>query len=262
VKTGEVFVLEANPRASRTVPFVAKATGIPLAKVAARVMVGATLAGLRSEGLLRVEGPGPVVPRHVSVKEAVLPFDRFPEVDSLLGPEMRSTGEVMGIDSTFGLAFAKSQMAAGNGLPDGGVVFFSLADRDKEAGLDAARAFLAIDAHEFSIAATEGTAAYLRAHGVPVATVVAKLGVTAAGGAAGDGVDAVELIRSGSVRLVVNTPSGHGSRADGGYIRRAASASRVPCLTTVAAARAAATGVADWGRHGLTVTSLQEYQQV
>ena len=124
--SSQVFVIEANPRASRTVPFVSKATGVPLAKVAARVMAGATLAELRSEGLLR-----PPVEGYVSVKEAVLPFDRFPGADSLLGPEMRSTGEVMGIDATFGLAFSKSQLAAGDNLAEGGTVFFSVADRDK-----------------------------------------------------------------------------------------------------------------------------------
>ena len=142
VKDGQAYVLEANPRASRTVPFVAKATGVPLAMVASRVMVGQTLAGLREEGLLPADMVGRVpVLDHVSVKEAVLPFDRFPGVDTLLGPEMRSTGEVMGIDITFGLAFAKSQLAAGTRLPDAGTVFLSLADRDKPAGLEVARAF-------------------------------------------------------------------------------------------------------------------------
>ena len=163
VKDGQVYVLEANPRASRTVPFVAKATGVPLAMVASRVMVGQTLADLRQEGLLRPDVVGRVpVLDHVSVKEAVLPFDRFPGVDTLLGPEMRSTGEVMGVDSTFGLAFAKSQMAAGTRLPDSGTVFLSLADRDKPAGLEVARAFSALG---FSIAATLGTAGYLRSAG-------------------------------------------------------------------------------------------------
>jgi carbamoyl-phosphate synthase large subunit len=258
VKQGDVYVLEANPRASRTVPFVAKATGIPLAKIAARVMVGATLAELRAEGMLEVDGPGPVSPAHVSVKEAVLPFDRFPDVDSLLGPEMRSTGEVMGIDRTFGLAFAKSQIAAGNRLPSGGLVFFSLADRDKEAGVSAARAFLELEGFRFSIAATAGTADYLRKHGLDVEMVVAKLGEPDEPDV--PRVDALELIRSGAVGLVVNTPRGRGPRADGGYIRRAASANRVPCITTVAAARAAAAGIAAWDRHGLTVRTLQEYQ--
>ncbi len=152
VKANQVFVIEANPRASRTVPFVAKATGVPLAKVAARVMAGATLAELRIEGLL----VAPVVGDHVAVKEAVLPFSRFPEADAVLGPEMRSTGEVMGIDLTVGLAFVKSQLAAGNRLPESGTVFLSLADRDKAAGVEAAQQFVELG---FAIAATSGTAA-------------------------------------------------------------------------------------------------------
>ncbi len=256
VKKGQVFVIEANPRASRTVPFVAKATGVPLAKVGARVLVGATLAELRLEGLLPPPaGPGALPPRHVSVKEAVLPFDRFPDVDSVLGPEMRSTGEVMGIDRTFGLAFAKSQIAAGNRLPESGVVFMSLADRDKELGGLAAAAFAELG---FSIAATEGTAAHLQAHGVEVATFVAKVGEGPVDPAHAD---AVELIEQGRIQLVVNTPRGRGPRADGAYIRRAASANGVPCLTTVAAARAAAAGIADWRRHPLRVCSLQEHHR-
>src|SRR4051794_38928925 len=169
VKSGQVFVIEANPRASRTVPFVAKATGVPLAKCAARVMAGATLAELRQEGLLHPPSDGD----HVAVKEAVLPFNRFPDADTVLGPEMRSTGEVMGIDSRFGLSFAKSQIAAGNRLPESGAVFLSLADRDKKAGLPAALRFVELG---FSLCATEGTARFLEENGVPVETVVAKVG--------------------------------------------------------------------------------------
>ena len=244
VKDHTVYVLEANPRASRTVPFVAKATGVPVAKVAARVMVGATLASLRHEGLLRPPSQG----GYVSVKEAVLPFSRFPGVDTLLGPEMRSTGEVMGVGATFGLAFAKSQIAAGTALPSEGTVFLSLADRDKASGLEAARGLVALG---FTLAATSGTAAFLEANGVAVATVVAKVGETGAA-------DAVELIASGRVQLVVNTPRGRGPRADGLHIRSTALAHQVPCLTTVAAARAAAAGMADWRRHHLSVVSLQE----
>jgi carbamoyl-phosphate synthase large subunit len=246
VKGTQVFVIEANPRASRTVPFVSKATGVPLAQAAARVMAGATIAGLRQEGLLRP----PVGGGHVSVKEAVLPFDRFPDADTLLGPEMRSTGEVMGIDLTFGLAFAKSQLAAGDRLPDGGSVFLSLADRDKAAGLRAAVRFAELG---FTIAATAGTAGYLEQHGVPVETIVAKVG------SGENGVDAVELIRSGKVKLVVNTPRGRGPRADGAHIRRAANVHQVACLTTVAAARAAAAGITDSAAHPMSVRSLQEY---
>jgi carbamoyl-phosphate synthase large subunit len=250
----QVFVIEANPRASRTVPFVAKATGVPLAKIAARVMVGATLAELRDEGVLRP----PVDGAHVSVKEAVLPFNRFPDVDTLLGPEMRSTGEVMGVDATVGLAFAKSQSAAGDRLPEKGTVFLSLADRDKAGGLLAARRFVELG---FTVVATEGTARYLEENGVPVKGVVAKVG-EGEGEGDGDGrPSAVDLIAGGEIDLVVNTPRGRGPRADGSYIRRAANTHKVPCLTTAAAALAAAGGIADWARYGLAVKSLQEYYE-
>ena len=246
VKGDEVYVIEANPRASRTVPFVAKATGVPLAKVASRVMMGATLAGLRAEGLLRERVAGD----HVAVKEAVLPFDRFPEADPVLGPEMRSTGEVMGIDMTTGLAFTKSQISAGGALPDSGTVFMSLADRDKAVGLEAARGLVDLG---LEIVATSGTADHLVANGVPVSTVVAKLGE--------DGTDAVELIRSGAVQMVVNSPRGRGPRADGEHIRAAAGAEGIPLLTTANAALAAARGLADWRRFPLAVRTLQEYHE-
>ncbi|HEY1831744.1 MAG TPA: carbamoyl-phosphate synthase large subunit [Acidimicrobiales bacterium] len=250
VKDGQVYVLEANPRASRTVPFVAKATGVPLAMVASRTMVGHTLVQLREEGLLPADCVGRIPTlEHVSVKEAVLPFDRFPGVDTLLGPEMRSTGEVMGVDMTFGLAFAKSQLAAGTRLPGSGTVFLSLADRDKPAGLEVARAFVEL---EFSIAATLGTAGFLRANGVVVDTLVAKVGEE------GVASDAVDLIAQGKVQLVVNTPRGLGSRADGAHIRMAAVTHHVPCLTTLAAARAAANGMADVQVHPLVVRPLQD----
>ena len=244
VKDGVGYVIEANPRASRTVPFVSKATGIPLAKVAARLMVGATLAQLRGEQMLRP----PVLGRWVSVKEAVLPFSRFPGVDILLGPEMRSTGEVMGIGTTFGLAFAKSQIAAGNRLPSEGTVLLSLADRDKPAGLEAARAFAELG---FELVATSGTAAFMESKGLPIGTVVGRVDEIGAA-------NAVELISSGRVQLVVNTPRGRGSRADGVRIRAAALLHQVPCLTTVAAARAAAAGIEDSRRHGMSLVSLQE----
>ena len=246
VKDDEVYVIEANPRASRTLPFVAKATGVPLAKVASRVMMGATLDELRLEGLLRER----VVGDHVAVKEAVLPFDRFPDADPLLGPEMRSTGEVMGIDLTTGLAFTKSQIAAGGALPDSGTVFMSLADRDKAVGLEAARGLVDLG---LDVVATSGTAEHLVANGVPVTTVVAKLGE--------DGVDAVELIRSGSVQMVVNSPRGRGPRSDGEHIRAAAGAVGIPLLTTANAALAAARGLADWRRFPLAVRTLQEYHE-
>jgi carbamoyl-phosphate synthase large subunit len=247
-----VFVIEANPRASRTVPFVAKATGVPLVKVAARVMVGATLADLRAEGLLRA----PIGGSYVAVKEAVLPFNRFPDADTLLGPEMRSTGEVMGLD---GLAFGKAQVAAGERLPEGGMVFLSLADRDKAAGLKAAARLVE---QGFDIAATMGTADHLERNGVPVAQRVAKV-------AAADEIvkysqqeaglpTALDLISAGKVQLVVNSPRGRGARADGDYIRRAANVHRIPCLTTAAAAMAAAESTVDRSQHDVRVRTLQE----
>jgi carbamoyl-phosphate synthase large subunit len=162
---------------------------------------------------------------------------------------MRSTGEVMGSGSTFGLAFAKSQIAAGNRLPVEGTVFFSLAERDKAAGVPVARHFSELG---FELVATAGTAALLEAAGIPVATVVAKVGDAV-------GTDAVEMIAGGKVQLVVNTPRGRGPRADGVHIRATALVHQVPCLTTVAAARAAAAGIGDWIRHPLSVRSLQEY---
>jgi carbamoyl-phosphate synthase large subunit len=247
VKDGTVFVIEANPRASRTVPFVSKATGVALAKIAARVMVGATFEELRAEGLVHPPAEG----GHVSVKEAVLPFNRFPDVDTVLGPEMRSTGEVMGIDRSFGMAFAKSQSGSGNTLPRQGVVFLSLADRDKDTGLVAARRFAELG---FAIVATAGTADLLEQSGLAVDAVVAKVGEQV-------GVDAVDLISSGKVDLVVNTPRGRGPRTDGMHIRRAALAHGVACVTTVSAAIAAAAGIAEESTREPEVRSLQEYHR-
>src|SRR5690606_13194819 len=215
-----------------------------------RVMLGATLAELRREGLLV-----PPVGGHIAVKEAVLPFNRFPDVDTVLGPEMRSTGEVMGSDRTFGLAFGKSQAAAGDPLPESGTVFLSLADRDKPAALRAAGRFVE---RGFTIAATLGTADYLERHGVPLAQRVAKLAAEGDEGA-GDLPTALDLISEGKVRLVVNSPRGRGARADGEYIRRAANVHRVPCLTTAAAAVAAAESTLDRTRHDVRVRTLQEY---
>jgi carbamoyl-phosphate synthase large subunit len=183
------------------------------------------------------------------VKEAVLPFNRFPDVDTILGPEMRSTGEVMGIDRSFGLAFAKSQAAAGNRLPETGTVFLSLADRDKTNGLAAARRFADLG---FRIIATTGTARACEEEGIPIEAVVAKIGQE-------QGMDAVDLISSGKVDLVVNTPRGRGPRADGDHIRRTATVHKVPCLTTAAAALAAAAGIAESSSREATVRALQEY---
>ncbi|MCY4068017.1 MAG: carbamoyl-phosphate synthase large subunit [Acidimicrobiaceae bacterium] len=249
----EVFVIEANPRASRTVPFVAKATGAPLAMAAARLMVKATLAELRAEGLLPAQRSDPTAdPGFVAVKEVVLPFNRFPDADAVLGPEMRSTGEVMAIDSTPGLAFVKAQLAAGTRLPAEGTVFMSMADRDKPIGLRAARIF-----HElgYRLAATAGTARCLRDGGVPVAVEVAKLGDEAPRGKP----DAVQMIAAGEVHLVVNSPHGRGPRADGEHIRSAVGRAGLPLLTTGAAALAAADGLRDSRDHSPAVNSLQEY---
>jgi carbamoyl-phosphate synthase large subunit len=240
-----VYVIEANPRASRTVPFVAKATGVPLAKVATRVMLGATLAELRAEGLLRE----PSDHGHVAVKEAVLPFSRFPEVDTALGPEMRSTGEVMGIDSTFGKAFYKAELAAGTVLPSTGTVFLSLADGDKPAGLVVAKRLRELG---LGIAATTGTAAYLERFAQPVDLVVGKV-------SEGSALTAVELIAAGEVVFVINTPQGRGGRTDGERIRKAANAHRVSSVTTVDAALAAVQGMAEQNGRELSVRSLQEY---
>ncbi|NNN01291.1 MAG: carbamoyl phosphate synthase large subunit, partial [Acidimicrobiaceae bacterium] len=221
-------------------------TGVALAQIAVRLMMGETIEQLREASIVPTGAPAP---GYVCVKEAVLPFNRFPGVDTVLGPEMRSTGEVMGIGESFGIAFAKAQLAAGSRLPDTGQVFMSLADRDKVHGLELARQLVELG---FSLAATVGTAGYLRANHVPVATLVGKVGP------ADLGLDAVSMIASGQVHLVVNTPSGGGARADGALIRSACVVNAVPCLTTLSAGFAAAKGIADTRERGWRVHSLQE----
>jgi len=252
-----LYVLEANPRASRTVPFVSKATAVPLAKAAARIMLGATIAELRAEGLLPAHGDGGQLPGSdsygpVAVKEAVLPFHRFrtPDgkgVDSLLGPEMKSTGEVMGIDTSFGNAFAKSQTAAYGSLPTSGKVFVSLANRDKRAMIFPVKRLADLG---FEVLATAGTAEVMRRNGIAV-TVVRKHF---------EGPDnIVELILDGGVDMIINTPYGNpGPRVDGYEIRTAAVSRGVPCLTTVQAAAAAVQGIEALTRGGLEVRSLQD----
>jgi carbamoyl-phosphate synthase large subunit len=234
----ELYVLEANPRASRTVPFVSKAVGIPLAKVACRLMLG--------ERLRDLDLDIPSAPRHVSVKEAVLPFGRFPRADALLGPEMKSTGEVMGVASDYPAAFGKAQAAAGAELPSAGSVFISVTDGDKPAATQLAAGF-----HDmgFRVLATGGTAQAIRRMGVPVERIK-KLSEGSP--------NVVERIESGEVDLVINTPTGSGARADGYEIRRAAVARGIPCITTMSGASAAQRAIRA-GRSGdAHAISLQE----
>jgi carbamoyl-phosphate synthase large subunit len=250
-----LFVLEANPRASRTVPFVSKATAVPIAKAAARVMLGASIADLRREGILPDRGDGGTLPMGtaISVKEAVLPFGRFHGVDTVLGPEMRSTGEVMGIDDSFGVAFAKSQLgAAGSGLPLSGTVFVSLANRDKRAAI-----FPIKRLHDlgFAITATSGTADVLRRHGL---TVTELRKHHEGPGSAGE-LTTVEAIMAGDIDLIVNTPYGVGPRVDGYEIRTAAVVRGVPCITTVQGLAAAVQGIESMQTIDPGVRSLQEH---
>ena len=255
VADNKVYVIEANPRASRTVPFVAKATGVPLAMIASRVMLGATLTELRKEGLVRAPSAG-----HVSVKEAVLPFNRFPEVDTALGPEMRSTGEVMGIDMTFGRAFIKAESAAGTELPSSGRVFLTLNDRDKAHAVELGRALLDVGC---TIVATEGTARALTAGGVRVESVVGKVSERTAApghdGQTGKNRDAVGLIERGEIVFVINTPQDSGTHHDGEAIRKAANVKGIALVTTVRAARAALQGMRERNENPLGIRSLQEY---
>jgi carbamoyl-phosphate synthase large subunit len=250
LKDDVLFCIEANPRASRTVPFTSKATGVPLAKVAARVMAGSSLADLRAEGMVpELDAVLGERPGHVAVKEAVLPFDRFPGVDALLGPEMRSTGEVMGIDRDFGAAFAKSQAGTGSMvLPTGGSVFVSVANRDKRSIIFPVMRLRDLG---FDVVATGGTADVLRRAGIP-ARVVGKVSQGHR--------DILDAIESGEVGLVLNTPFGSGTRGDGYEIRQAAVTNGVPCITTLAGILAAIHGVESLRSGPLTVRSLQEYQ--
>ncbi|WP_216911705.1 carbamoyl-phosphate synthase large subunit [Nocardia noduli] len=267
LKDDVLYVLEANPRASRTVPFVSKATAVPLAKAAARITMGATIAELRKEGMLPGEGDGGHVPLDapVAVKEAVLPFHRFRRadgsgVDSLLSPEMKSTGEVMGIDADFGTAFAKSQAAAYGSLPTEGTVFVSIANRDKRAMV-----FPVKRLHDlgFRILATEGTAEMLRRNGIPCEQV-RKHSEPDTAADAGDRLPSiVDQIRDGEIDMVFNTPYGNsGPRVDGYEIRTAAVGVDIPCITTVQGAAAAVQGIEASINGGIGVRSLQELHSV
>ncbi len=256
IGAGVLYVLEANPRASRTVPFVSKALGIPLAKAASRIMVGSTVAELIEEGMLPAsDGSRVPLDSPVAVKEAVLPFHRFRTregimVDSVLGPEMRSTGEVMGIDRDFPTAFAKSQLAAYGGMPLSGTVFVSVSDRDKRSIVFP---ILRLQQLGYEITATEGTAEVLHRHGITARQVLKFSEKTSP-----DAASVVELIHRGEVDIVVNTPSGRSARADGYEIRAAAVAADIPLFTTIAELSAAVASL-DAVRTGFEVTSLQEY---
>ena len=241
VKDAEVYVLEANPRASRTVPFVSKAIGRPLAKLAARIMAGQTLEELNFTS--------EILPKHYSVKEAVFPFIKFPGVDVTLGPEMRSTGEVMGIDVNLGIAYAKAQMSAQPPLPTGGNVFISVKDSDKQAVVPIAREF---DDLGFTIYATGGTARVLNAAGVQ-ARLLYKLGEGRP--------NILDLIKNGDMHFIINTPSGQQPRRDEVVIRSAAVAARIAMMTTLRGAQASSAAIRALKNAGYAVKSLQEYHR-
>ena len=231
-------MLEVNPRASRTVPFVAKAIGLPVAAIASRVMAGEKLASFH------LKKPRP---DHISVKEAVLPFARFPGVDTILGPEMRSTGEVMGVDVSFARAFAKSQIGAGVRLPVGGTVFISVRDADKALAVAPARDLVAMG---FSLIATGGTARALAEAGLPVATINKVLEGRP---------HVVDALKNGEIHLVFNTTDGAQALADSSSIRRAALTLKVPYYTTLAGAKAATEAIAALKGQSLEVAPLQSY---
>jgi carbamoyl-phosphate synthase large subunit len=239
IKDHQLYVLEVNPRASRTIPFVSKATGIPLAKLATKVMLGKTLESL---GLTKE-----IVPKHISVKEAVLPFDRFPDVDTLLGPEMKSTGEVMGIDMDFGTAYAKAQFGAKQNLPVSGIVFISVQDSHKKSLLPIVKQFQELN---FSIMATWGTYQYLMERGIE-SRCINKVSMGRP--------HVLDAIKNGEVQLIINTGSGDESRRDGYQIRRAALKYQIPYTTTIAGGVAVCKGIAALKAKKLTVKSLQEY---
>ncbi|MGY4562244.1 carbamoyl-phosphate synthase large subunit [Thermostichus sp. MS-CIW-32] len=242
VQKGQVYILEANPRASRTVPFVSKAIGHPLADYAAQVMSGKTLEEL---GFTQE-----VIPSHIAVKEAVLPFHKFPGTDTLLGPEMRSTGEVMGIDTDFGRAYAKAQLAAGQNLPLQGTVFISVSDRDKQAVIPVAREFVELG---FRLLATEGTQKVLAEHGIPVDKVL-KLHEGRP--------HVIDAIKNHQIQLIINTPSGVEAQQDGQKIRRTALAYKIPLVTTLAGAKATAAAIRALQSGSLQVKCLQDFFSV
>jgi carbamoyl-phosphate synthase large subunit len=248
-KDERIWVLEANPRASRTVPFVSKVTGVPLAKVATSALLGRTLAEMRDEGAVPAEHRHYLHLPYSAVKAAVLPFGRFPGVDTLLGPEMRSTGEVMGIDADPGRALAKALVASGASLPREGTIFVSVANRDKRSILYPAKRLADLG---FRLLATRGTAAVLERAGTPVS----RVSKVSEGGRS-----VVDLIRDAEVDLVVNTPFGRGPRTDGSLIRAAAAQAGIPCITTLAAVLAALRGIEAVRAGGGRPRSLQEFHE-
>lgn len=258
--SGVLYVIEANPRASRTVPFVAKATGVPLARAAALVMMGSSIAQLKQRGYLPADDSDFATPgRPIAVKEAVLPFKRFRDkdgriVDTVLGPEMRSTGEVMGYDRDFPTAFAKSQTAAYGNLPTSGTVFVSVSDQDKRSlALPVSRLFDL----GFSIMATSGTAALLRRYGIPL-TEVRK---ASQGIGPGGEQTVVDMIRAGLIDMVINTPGTSGARADGYEIRTATTSADKPIITTISQFQAAVQAIEATRNRAYGVCSLQEYDK-
>jgi carbamoyl-phosphate synthase large subunit len=255
IAEGQLYVLEANPRASRTVPFVSKATGVALAKAAARISLGTTIAQLRIDGLLPANGDGQA--KGISVKEAVLPWNRFRRtdgrgVDAVLGPEMRSTGEVMGISASFGESYAKSQISSFGPLPKSGTVFVSLADKDKESGVESVKAFIDLG---FKVLATGGTADYLANRGI----LTHKVRKNSEGTGAMGERTIVELLNSGEIDLVINTPVGRGTRQDGWAIRTASIQRSIPCITTIPGFSAAVEGIKALQKGDLGVRSIQEW---
>lgn len=250
----QLYVLEANPRASRTVPFVSKSTGVSLAKAAARIAVGEKIKSLKERGLLpKTE----IQPKAISVKEVVLPWNRFRRsdgrgVDATLGPEMRSTGEVMGIAATFGESYAKSQIAAFGALPSSGTVFISLSDKDKSVGLNSVRELIVMG---FKIVATSGTSAILAENGLNAVSVRKHSEGT---GPLGEKT-IVEQMIAGQIDLVINTPVGRGTRQDGWVIRTTAVQRSIPCITTVAGFNAAVEGIKAIRSSQLGVKSIQDW---
>ncbi|MPT22908.1 MAG: carbamoyl phosphate synthase large subunit, partial [Starkeya sp.] len=244
IKDGTIYVLEVNPRASRTVPFVAKTIGAPIAKIAARVMAGEGLdAAIAAYG----KKPDPRNLKHIAVKEAVFPFARFPGVDTVLGPEMRSTGEVMGLDRSFAVAFAKSQLGGGTKVPTSGTVFISVREADKARILDTARLLVSLG---FKVIATSGTQRFLAENGVPSTKINKVLEGRP---------HIVDSIKNGEVQLVFNTTEGAQALADSRSLRRAALLHKVPYYTTLSGAIAAARGIKAYIGGDLEVRALQDY---